>query len=298
MAYIHVARTTETSISVALADLDTSYYGTTRRVLFRAWRDGVSIVSTESGTIPNGISTSSIFTLTGLSPDTSYDIQCVISNISGHSDVTLYEYDVRTDKREGYPPDRPGWIYMGDVGYDFFEVYWQDTDGADYYEVYVDGRYYDTTTLRYVVIDANPGTSYEVCVRACNEWGMSSSRCDTFRTPSLPGKWNWSYDIYSGGEFYDYSSDGRTVYLMPASEWNDFTSKINEVREYKGLSSYSFTTATRNTSESGIRTCINQAINAINDMLSSGSRMSTISSGSEVRASIFIDMRDKLNSIE
>lgn len=284
-----VTSTTASRISVRVSGLDPNapyFY----RVIFRI--DGAI-----DGDYRNVASSSVSHSFTGLQADTRYMVEVEVWNQDDQRELFWDYYNVRTD---GLPPSRPSWIVMDEelTDYNYLVVDWASVPDADGYDVYVDGRYYQTTSLRYAVIDAKPGTSYEVCVRAYNEWGTSSARCGTFRTPSLPGKWNWSYDIYSGGEFYDYSSDGRTVYLMPASEWNNFTSRINEVREYKGLSNYSFTTATRNTSESGIRTCINQAINAINDMLSSSSRMSTISSGSEVRASIFIDMRDKLNSIK
>lgn len=105
--------------------------------------------------------------------------------------------------------------------------------------------------------------------------------------------WNWWKTLSSGSEFYGQS--GKTIYLMQASHWNDFTSHINTVRARKGLSNYSFTSASSGTDVTAA--IINQAIIAINEMLTSG-YLPTVSSGvTNVSAKIFNDMKDKLNSI-
>ena len=78
---------------------------------------------------------------------------------------------------------------------------------------------------------------------------------------------------------------------MTAYEWNNFTKRINEFREYRGLSQYSF--ATVSSDGNCTASIINQAVNAINAM---GFNIATVSSGT-VPANVFIQMRDKLNSI-
>ena len=53
---------------------------------------------------------------------------------------------------------------------------------------------------------------------------------------------------------------------MRAAHWNAFTARINEFRDYKSKTQYTFTNATTSTTEVGIRNCANQAITAINAM--------------------------------
>jgi hypothetical protein len=108
-----------------------------------------------------------------------------------------------------------------------------------------------------------------------------------------PSNWSWSYSIYSGGSVYNTQIVGGqiTAYLMSYSEWNNFTSRINQFRIYRGLSNYSFTTVSSGSNcTPGI---INEAVTAINAM---GFSIPTVGSGN-VPASVFIQMRDSLNSI-
>jgi hypothetical protein len=78
---------------------------------------------------------------------------------------------------------------------------------------------------------------------------------------------------------------------MVATEWNNFCTRINEFRAYKGLSNYSFTTVSSD--NNCTPTIINQAVNAINEI---GFSISSVSTGS-IPASVFINMRNALNSI-
>lgn len=165
-----------------------------------------------------------------------------------------------------------------------------------------DARSYTFTTDA----DGNPfvaGNTYSFMIRAVDEAGNISPRVDgqvsVYIDDTRPPDWEWSYNITPGGELYGYSSDNKTAYLMPASEWNEFTDLINQFRNYKGLSSYNFTQASTSLNHQGIKTCINEAISAINDMLPISQRMSLLTDSDYINnASIFINLRDKLNSIE
>lgn len=113
-------------------------------------------------------------------------------------------------------------------------------------------------------------------------------------TPVRPNNWSWSYSITSGGAVYDTIISGNIIYayIMTAIEWNNFCTRINEFRIYKGLLNYSFTTVA--SENNCTHTIINQAISAINEL---GFTMSSLNSGVDIPASAFTQMRDNLNSI-
>lgn len=186
-----------------------------------------------------------------------------------------------------------------------------------YYEglsVYVETKIIDppgrtSTSYSYVTFSGlNRNWSYEFMAVAYYDAGgdgtgtglwlpSCTSNHIVLRTLNRPDNWSWSYSIVSGGPvyntYYNPSSGILTAYIMTAQEWNNFTYRINDFRQYLGLNSYRFTQVS---SGSGCTPAIiNQAINAINDMLSTG-KMSLVGPG-PVPASIFNTMRTKLNSL-
>lgn len=82
---------------------------------------------------------------------------------------------------------------------------------------------------------------------------------------------------------------------VSAAEWNDFASRIDSFRKYKGLGSYGFTTA----SSGGdfYYWIFNQAVNGISAMSPPTPPPSTVSSGQTVTAYMLNGLRDSLNSI-
>ena len=138
-------------------------------------------------------------------------------------------------------------------------------------------------------------TTYAYKIEAWAEFDISGTTLNSIGTATLyvtPGidLWAWEYEISSKQPFYN--QDSTAAYLMRAAHWNDFTTRINQVRVAKGLATYSFTTATTSTTEAGIRSCINQAIQAINAL---GYSQSTVASGDLISANVFNTMRDNLN---
>ena len=84
--------------------------------------------------------------------------------------------------------------------------------------------------------------------------------------------------------------------LLTAQEWNSFCIKINQFRQYKSLSNYSFSTATKG--EIITASIINQAINAISPMSPSTKPPAIATAGkTEITASFLNTLSSSLNSL-
>ena len=117
-------------------------------------------------------------------------------------------------------------------------------------------------------------------------------------TPPRPSNWAWSYTISSGSNVH--SVVNKDIYIMPATEWNNFTTRINGFRQYKGLSVYNFTPVSSGTNFT--TTIINQALTAIRDMsahFTNGNSVpaNRVTGDNILVASYYTNMRDALNSI-
>lgn len=100
-----------------------------------------------------------------------------------------------------------------------------------------------------------------------------------------PIDFNWTYAKTSGQPFN-----------LTAKEWNDLTLKINEFRvNYKGLSSYTFTTAYSGNSFTAAM--FNQAVIAIGAMTNSSYLPTQKNSGDSINASYLVGLTDALKSI-
>ena len=109
-----------------------------------------------------------------------------------------------------------------------------------------------------------------------------SNSYDLQSTTSRPANWSWSTVKTSGNDFN-----------LTATEWNNFYSRINEFRVYKGFSSYTFTLASIGSNFTA--TMFNQAKNAIDAMNATG--ITDRSAGQDVLASYFNTLRDRLNEL-
>lgn len=104
----------------------------------------------------------------------------------------------------------------------------------------------------------------------------------TFDTlPDRPSDWSWSGIIYSGAPLSN----------LTASVWNRFTARINEFREYKNQSSYSFTTARSGVTD--IADCVPQAVAAIRGLNGHG----TLPSSVTISASTWIQLANAMNAV-
>ncbi len=131
------------------------------------------------------------------------------------------------------------------------------------------------------------GTIYYIWVRQYS--GNSTGAIDLYIEPPeaaavRPSNFSWTYTKTKGGSFN-----------LTAAEWNALTARINAFREYKGLSSYSFTYAYKGNDFTAAM--YNQAVNAIKGISGYGSYLSTVSSGDTVTAAGLNLLRDELNAI-
>ena len=106
----------------------------------------------------------------------------------------------------------------------------------------------------------------------------------TTAAPSRPDDFAWTNSKVKGGAFN-----------LTASEWNSFTSRINDFRAYKKLSSYSFDTAHKGNEFTA--KMYNQARLAIQGISGYGTYIPTVSSGYEVSADALNILVSELNAI-
>jgi len=99
-----------------------------------------------------------------------------------------------------------------------------------------------------------------------------------------PADWSWGVTMTTG-----------QILNMTASNWNNFTTRINQFRFYKGLADYNFTTVY----SGGFMMAhqVNQATNAIDEMIPTSPPPSLTSSGVAITPIRFTLLRDSLNSI-
>lgn len=106
-----------------------------------------------------------------------------------------------------------------------------------------------------------------------------------FTTPGLIQNWTWSSVV-----------SPRHPINISALDWNNFCTRINQFRAYKGLGGYSFTTVYPGTPISA--NIYMQAWNAINSISDHGTMPPTAISGTTtITAYHFTQLRDALNVI-
>lgn len=143
-------------------------------------------------------------------------------------------------------------------------------------------NYESTSFYRWFKNILSPGTDYVANVRIDGHW----LEPQTFKTKgsSRPYNWNWYSDI----------AQGKPIKLS-AREWNDFCTKINAFRKYKGLSSYDFTTVSRGQPIKS--SVVNEALTAISAIPGHGGLPNRTYSGQAITAYYFLQLRIALNKV-
>lgn len=141
------------------------------------------------------------------------------------------------------------------------------------------------------VFAVSPGTAYVTCSTVD---GGYTAQCAVIVTSQRPPDWAWSYPITSGGETYDAYIINEQIVSVPmtCTEWNNFTTRINEFRRYKGYYEYTFTTVT--SGMSCTPAILNEAFYAIS-AFAAGVQEAV---AGNIPASLFNNFRDKLNSVQ
>lgn len=192
------------------------------------------------------------------------------------------------------------------------------------------GGYYVTATQAYLNrTEVSYGTSADVTLywlwlkrnNSTYTAGYGNVQLDAYSEPlgdieippidNRPTDWAWAQlyeDSETGAQVVICSTayipvDEKGIHPIKASEWNKFTARINAFREYKGRSNYDFTyvygesngfdaygNATEFTPD-----IYNEAVEAIKAI---GGNVSYMSVGTELTASLFLDLARELNAIE
>lgn len=176
-------------------------------------------------------------------------------------------------------------------GADRYRLFWRpsDTTTAESYTI-------DTTSsFAYTATGLTPATEYTVNVIYFNTsvseseyTAMGAKTIETdYNIVYRPSDWSWTSNIAS-----------EQPISITATEWNNFRSRINEFRDYLGLSQWSFTDVSKG-DDITAATC-NGAIRAL-AAIASATGIDTlpnlVSKGDEIYASFFIDLQNFLNAV-
>ena len=111
---------------------------------------------------------------------------------------------------------------------------------------------------------------------------------------SRPTNWAWSPLIVQGGNM-TINNSTKQFYITSATQWNDFCTRINLFRVYKGLGNYSFTSAVQYGAAAS--TQANQARAAILGCSPPTGLPSAVNSDSNITAAFFNGLKNSMNSI-
>lgn len=150
------------------------------------------------------------------------------------------------------------------------------------------------TEWEYTITGLSPRTTYsweiQLGYKASGESSITyldvydSGSFTTSKGAKRPNDFSWTYPKVSGQPF-----------LLMATEWNNFTLRINDFREYCGYSTYSFTTAYKGNTFTAAM--YNQARKAIQGISGYGAYIPTVSSGDTITAYQMNILVDELNAI-
>ncbi len=271
---------------------------------------GTTDISGDSGT--------NYTTFSGLDPDTYYTIEVALidNNTDIYEDSGTYSTDASEPEPEpDDPPYTPSNLSPSD-GYETsdttptFSADVSDPDGDDCSLVVETSPYSDfgagvdvwqssyvsSGSRAYVTASLSEGVWYWRAYTTSGDPSLDSSYTSTrdLEIRVRPNNWSWSSNVSSGEDFN-----------ISASEWNNFTDRIDEFRQYKGLADGTYSEAHVDGDFYAYQ--FNQAVNEISDMNPPTSPPSTKVGVSDVSnpkdaddilASDLNQLKDSLNSID
>lgn len=185
------------------------------------------------------------------------------------------------------PPSEGTYTYV----YITVQYTYNGNDKIEYEEKAICGQTY--------TYQADEGTSYEVSVHSVyvvDNTRLTSEEVYTWGTIASvrPNNWEWSTSI-STSAYIPFSDNA--FHPVTASEWNNFTARINEFRKYKGLSEYTFTTVAKG--DTFTAKIYNEAVYAIQGIDGYGTYLTFAVKGetNALSASAYTSLRDELNAI-
>lgn len=264
------------------------------RTYYRLFYRLSSVTGTATQINLTGKTSDFTYTITGLSPGTSYTVNVgsFVSDPTTESIVMMGSQSITTQTYPSYSlyatSDTVTFVVTPGYGYTYYRLFLVDESTET---VVLSGyAYYNmTSTFVHVVEGLNPSTTYRANIlyststTVIENYSLGIQRITT-EASERPDNWAWISTIASG----------RAVSIT-AAEWNAFCVRINEFREYKGLSAYSFTTVSKGTKISA--TICNQAWSAIYAISGHGTMPSAAVADGPLYASFFTLLASALNSI-
>lgn len=146
----------------------------------------------------------------------------------------------------------------------------------------------NSTSLYAYFSGLTAGTQYQIRLKV-TATGYTDSAWSSWyaATTTIAAGWNWQHSTLPGDDI-----------ALTRTEWLAFQNKINEIRVGRGYTSYTFTTSTSEIyAGKPIKAShFNEAIAAINTMLSSVDDMIARVAGDEITSAFMIELKNKLNS--
>lgn len=247
-----------------------------------------------------------VIRVTGLNPTTEYQIYSRFSGTSdwfiGDTGFTTPEkpiVTVRTTNNEIYvkisPPANGSYDY---INFTVSFTYNGEKSSEDIEKAVLNAEY---------KIKADTGTTFTVTAITYYIYKGNEIACypyasikGTVQAKTRPDNWSWTTVIDSSAYI---PMDETGFHPVTALEWNNFTDRINQFREYKNCTAFTFTTvrgASNGYSSSPTvftPAIYNEAVTAIQGISGYGTLLSSITSGTELTSALFLLLKSELNAI-
>lgn len=226
--------TAATNITATSATFTYNFYPNNNRYYYCKFKDMKSgKIFTPSSEITYAKGT--LYTLTGLNPDTDYEIAVIGYDRNGnisHTSGENYRTKFRTLKAS-YPPTVPSGLKASNVTSRSANITWGAVENADSYELSVNSDTYETDSTS-VTLSLRPNTSYTLKVRAKNGDGTSAwSSTISFSSPKEPftayikqnGTWKIGYIYYKQNGKW---TDNITVFSKQNGSWDEIIKEVKK----------------------------------------------------------------------
>lgn len=241
--------------------------------------------------LSNVTSTVKYYTFTGLSADTQYYFSCTYYSSTGATLLSVGDYYRTSEAPDTTAPTITSWTPSS---IDIYSVTMyasaSDNKGVSGFYFYLDGNLVGSTSSSgstyYTFRNLSGNTTYSFGVKAYDINGNVTGLYVSYQTTLKPRPATFSWDS---------SKTYGATFNLTASEWNRLTSNINQVRSYKGYTSYSFSYAYSGNAFTA--DMYNQAVYAISSMSPPTSVPYTRSKGDTIQAYDINRLRDSINSV-